>query len=163
LGVLTVKPQVGAEFSTADLGFRRLGRPSAGVWLLPRRPARDVAWRREFWPTCAHTWRRRSGHDRASGSVAIGKRLCQRPAQTLVRELGRGRSHVLVDAVHGAYSMHDVSRQSRDTRVITQVIGASSRGPVIRTADRQSSIVPTCRLPRGSAGRMPGEDTESNP
>ena len=90
------------RFSAADLGFRRLGRPSGGVWLLPRRPAGDVAWRRELCPICAHAWatafRRRScqrvgGHRKAPVSAA---------SPNLVRELGRGRSHVPVDAVHGA-------------------------------------------------------------
>jgi hypothetical protein len=151
------------RFSAADLGFRRLGRPSGGVWLLPRRRAGDVAWRRELCPICAHAWatafRRRScqrvgGHRKAPVSAA---------SPNLVRELGRGPSHLLVDAVHGAYFVDDVSRQSRHTRVITQVIGASSLGPVIRTADRQNSIVTTCRLLVGRLGLMPGKDTESNP
>jgi hypothetical protein len=91
------------RFSAADLGFRRLARPFGGVWLLPRRPAGDVAWRRELCPICAHAWatafRRRScqrvdGHRKAPMSAA---------SPNLVRELGRGRSQVLVDAVHGAY------------------------------------------------------------
>jgi hypothetical protein len=51
--------------------------------------------------------------------------------------------------------MHDVSRQSRHTRVITQVIDASSLGPVIRTAARQSSIRPTYLLLVGRLGRCP--------
>jgi hypothetical protein len=38
--------------SAAELGFRRLGRSSGGVWLLPRRPACDVAWFRELRGLC---------------------------------------------------------------------------------------------------------------
>jgi hypothetical protein len=46
----------------------------------------------------------------------------------------------------GHTSMHDVSRQSRHKRVITQVIDASSLRPDTLTVDRQSSTVATYRL-----------------
>jgi hypothetical protein len=42
--------------------------------------------------------------------------------------------------------MHDVSRQSRHKRVITQVIDASSLRPDTLTVDRQNSTVATYRL-----------------
>src|ERR671910_2252149 len=61
----------------------------------------------------------------------------------------------------GHTSMHDVSRQSRHNRVITQVIGASSQA---RHPHGGSTELNCAELsaPRGSAVTMLGEDTESD-
>ena len=64
IGVLSVKPRVGVRIRSLAWGFRRVGRSSGGVWLLPRRPAGDVAWRPELCRFAPNATGRRTGPQR---------------------------------------------------------------------------------------------------